>query len=92
MHKPQGANIMTGMRLLFVGVLVLMCLEAKVLASPKLIHYNGCVNIGVPDTLLLRVDDAKPYPETKGYYVWSIPDTWKPIGCVTCNELKVVTY
>ena len=78
---------------IFFVLMCLLCFEAKSETPwwiPKLIHYDGCVNIGVPDTLLLRVEN--PYTDDKGSYTWTIPDTWKPIGCVTCNELKVVTY
>ncbi|MDE7102262.1 MAG: hypothetical protein K2O37_05650, partial [Bacteroidales bacterium] len=53
----------------------------------KLVHYDGCVNIGVPDTLLLRVEN----PVEGATYRWQLPDTWKPIGCTTCAELRVST-
>ncbi|MDE5544615.1 MAG: hypothetical protein K2I83_04320, partial [Bacteroidales bacterium] len=52
-----------------------------------MVHYDGCVNIGVPDTLLLRVEN----PVEGATYRWQIPDTWKSIGCTTCAELRVET-
>lgn len=76
---------------IFLVLMYLLCLEAKALSvpslNPKLIHYDGCVNIGVPDTLLLRVEN--PVEDT---YRWQIPSEWEPIGCTTCAELRVVTH
>ncbi len=53
----------------------------------KLQHYDGCVNIGIEDTLLLQVEN----PEEGLRYEWSLPDAWQPLGCDTCGDLSVVT-
>ena len=50
-------------------------------------HYDGCVNIGIEDTLLLQVEN----PVEGLRYEWSLPDAWQPLGCDTCGELTVVT-
>lgn len=50
-------------------------------------HYDGCVNIGVEDTLLLQVEN----PVEGLHYAWSLPEAWQPLGCDTCGELTVVT-
>lgn len=53
----------------------------------KLQHYDGCVNIGIEDTLLLQVEN----PVEGLRYEWSLPEAWQPLGCDTCGELSVVT-
>ena len=50
-------------------------------------HYDGCVNIGVEDTLLLQVEN----PLEGLRYEWNLPKAWQPLGCDTCGELTVVT-
>lgn len=50
-------------------------------------HYDGCVNIGIEDTLLLQVEN----PVEGLRYEWSLPEAWQPLGCDTCGELTVVT-
>ena len=50
-------------------------------------HYDGCVNIGVEDTLLLQVEN----PVEGLRYEWNLPETWQPLGCDTCGALTVVT-
>lgn len=50
-------------------------------------HYDGCVNIGIEDTLLLQVEN----PVEGLRYEWSLPDAWQPLGCDTCGELTVIT-
>ncbi len=50
-------------------------------------HYDGCVNIGIEDTLLLQVEN----PVEGLRYEWSLPEVWQPLGCDTCGELTVVT-
>ncbi|MDE6694839.1 MAG: hypothetical protein K2J57_03285, partial [Bacteroidales bacterium] len=51
-------------------------------------HYDGCVNIGVPDTLLLRVENA----DARLLYHWKIPAEWEPIGDTNRGELRVITH
>lgn len=53
----------------------------------RLQHYDGCVNLGIEDTLLLQVES----PVEGLRYEWSIPETWQSMGCDTCGELIVVT-
>ena len=50
-------------------------------------HYDGCVNIGIEDTLLLQVEN----PVEGLRYEWNLPEAWQPLGCDTCGELTVVT-
>ena len=51
----------------------------------QLAYYDGCVNIGLPDTLLLRVENIK-----EGIpYQWDLPKNWIPVGCDTCGEIMV---
>ena len=50
-------------------------------------HYDGCVNIGVEDTLLLQVEN----PVEGLRYEWNLPGAWQPLDCDTCGELTVVT-
>ena len=76
---------------IFFVLMCLLCFEAKSETRwwiPKLIHYDGCVNIGVPDTLLLRVENA----DARLRYRWQIPDTWEPIGDTNRGELRVITH
>ena len=54
----------------------------------KIKHYDGCVNIGVPDTLLLQVENA----DERLRYHWQIPETWEPIGDTNRGELRVITH
>ena len=54
----------------------------------RLAHYDGCVNIGVPDTLLLRVENA----DARLHYHWKIPAEWEPIGDTNRGELRVITH
>ncbi|MBD5396847.1 T9SS type A sorting domain-containing protein [bacterium] len=49
-------------------------------------QYDGCVNIGIEDTLLLQVEN----PVEGLHYAWSLPEAWQPLGCDTCGELTVV--
>ena len=51
----------------------------------QLTHYDGCVNIGLPDTLLLRVENIKEGIS----YQWQLPENWTPEGCDTCGEITV---
>ncbi|MDE5763266.1 MAG: T9SS type A sorting domain-containing protein, partial [Bacteroidales bacterium] len=51
----------------------------------QLAHYDGCVNIGLPDTLLLRVENI----EEGISYQWDLPKNWIPVGCDTCGEITV---
>ena len=51
----------------------------------QLAHYDGCVNIGLPDTLLLRVENI----EEGISYQWDLPENWIPVGCDTCGEITV---
>lgn len=51
----------------------------------QLAHYDGCVNIGLPDTLLLRVENIKEGIS----YQWQLPENWIPVGCDTCGEIMV---
>ncbi|MCM1169367.1 MAG: T9SS type A sorting domain-containing protein [Bacteroides sp.] len=53
----------------------------------KLQHYDGCVNIGVEDTLHLQVEN----PMVGLRYDWHLPATWQAVDCDTCGELSVVT-
>lgn len=53
----------------------------------RLQHYDGCVNLGIGDTLLLQVEN----PLEGLYYDWNIPENWQAIGCDTCGKFKVVT-
>ena len=50
-------------------------------------QYDGCVNIGIEDTLLLQVEN----PVEGLHYAWSLPEAWQPLGCDTCGELTVIT-
>ena len=51
----------------------------------QLAHYDGCVNIGLPDTLLLRVENI----QEEISYQWDLPENWTSIGCDTCGEITV---
>ncbi|MCM1530974.1 MAG: hypothetical protein NC114_01745, partial [Ruminococcus flavefaciens] len=76
-------------RYIFFFLMCFMALMGKAVAdSVKLIHYSGCVNIGIPDTLLLRVESPK---EGISYH-WQLPEEWESIGCTTCSELQVITH
>ncbi|MCM1532446.1 MAG: T9SS type A sorting domain-containing protein [Bacteroides sp.] len=51
----------------------------------ELAHYDGCVNIGLPDTLQLRVENIRE----GNAYLWDLPENWIPVGCDTCGEITV---
>ncbi|MDE5610359.1 MAG: hypothetical protein K2I66_08255, partial [Bacteroidales bacterium] len=58
------------------------------IAPIKIKHYDGCVNIGVPDTLLLRIENA----DARLRYRWYLPAEWEPIGETDRGELRVITH
>ncbi|MCM1042320.1 MAG: T9SS type A sorting domain-containing protein, partial [Bacteroides sp.] len=51
----------------------------------ELAHYDGCVNIGLPDTLQLRVENIRE----GNAYLWDLPENWILVGCDSCGEIMV---